>query len=107
VPPTLVLAGRPVETLLAQTIEIHEQVLSLLRTPNLAQVLLSLYDDEARRRAMENPADAAKDGGLYLPEGTEIYVHEFASGWQAEIHMRQGRGLIILGYSSIRGFYTK
>jgi len=106
-PPRQMLAGRPVETLLAQTIEIHEEVLALLRTPNLAKVLLSLYDDDARREAMENPADTARDAGLYLPESAQIYVHNFAAGWQAEIHVPHGRGLTILGYSSMRGFYTK
>jgi len=103
----MILAGRPVETLLAQTIDVHEQVLSLLRTPNLTQVLLSLYDDHTRRRAMENPTDAAKDAGLYFPEGTQLYIHDFAAGWEAEAHVPQGRGLMIMGYSSIRGFYSK
>lgn len=105
-PPQIILAGRPVETLLAQTISLHEQVLSLLRTENLSRVLLSLYDEDTRRRAMEDPADAADVAGLYFPEGTQLYIHNFAAGWAAEAHVPQGRGLMIVGYSSIRGFYT-
>jgi len=103
----IMLAGRPVETLLSQTIENHELVLSLLRTPSLARVLLSLYDEDVRRRAMVSPTDAAKDAGLEFPEGTAVYIHNFSAGWEAEVHIPQGHGLLILGYSSIRGFYTK
>jgi hypothetical protein len=106
-PPTLVLSGRPVETLLAQTIENHELTLSFLRTPNLARVLLSLYDDDVRRRAMANPREAARDAGLDFPVDTAIYIHNFGAGWEAEAHVPRGKGLMILGYSSIRGFYAK
>lgn len=101
------ISERRVESLLNQTLQAHELVVSLLSTPNLANALTALYDDDVRSDATESPTDTARRAGLNLPDGSNAYIHEFADGWEVEVHIPQGRGLVIVGYSSIRGFYTK
>lgn len=97
----------PLEPLLAQTTMAHEVALQILRSPELLQVIESLYSNERRQDVSGDPTEAARKAGVDLPEGSRVYIHQFDEGWEVEVHAPIRHGLVIVGFNSVRGFYTK
>ncbi len=89
-------------------IRAHELLLDILRSPNLAADLESLKNDDIRKRIAADPLKAARDAGMHLPdEGVGVYIPEFAEGWEAEVHIKEGHSLLIAGFNNRKGFYLK
>jgi len=89
------------------TLEAHQVTVQVLSTPNLVKTIMALYNYDARRVAEADIDATMRAANLDLPPGSFVYFHEFSDGWEVEAHVPVTGGQVIVGFSSIRGFYTR
>jgi len=91
---------------IAHMILIHENILMVLQSPRLNDLLGRLFEPEFRAAAVADPFEVARDYGVRLPERSNVYFHNFPDdSWSVEVVVT-GSGRSTFGYNSGTGFFV-
>lgn len=90
---------------IAQMILIHKNVLMVLQSSRLSEVLGRLSDSNFRADAIADPFETARQYDIQLPEHSNVYFHEFGdASWSVEVVVT-GKGRTTFGFNSATGFF--
>jgi hypothetical protein len=89
-----------------QMILIHENILMVLKSKRLNEVVNRLFDAEFRAEAAADPFQVARDYDIHLPQHSNVYFHDFPDdSWSVEIVVT-GQGRTTFGFNSLSGFFS-